>query len=52
MAITEVPFRANVGRRDTQSSSVRCEPVATDTDREVGVRHRFSEQAAAWKLLG
>jgi len=52
VAITEVPFRANVGRHDTQIISVHCKGVATDTVQEVGVRHRFSEQAANWKLPG
>jgi hypothetical protein len=51
VAIPEVPFRANAGRCDTQSSSVRCkwnvsECVSTDTVQEVGVRRRSSEQAA------
>ena len=52
MAIAEVPFRVNVARRDTQSSSVRCERVATETVQEGGERHGFSEQAANWRLLG
>jgi hypothetical protein len=52
VAIAEVPFRVNVALHVTQSSSVRCERVATETVQKGGERHRFSEQAASRRLIG